>query len=78
MMLKHATDAGEAGQRVRHTNQRRQTVANENKGAALITGTSLGITVTLRLYLLPSLRQRWSRQRNFLIQHSSGDYRGLR
>jgi hypothetical protein len=43
MMLKHATDAGEAGQRVRHTNQRRQTAANENKGAALITGASSGI-----------------------------------
>jgi len=43
MMLKHAKDAGEAGQRVRHTNQRRQTVANENKGAALITGASSGI-----------------------------------
>jgi hypothetical protein len=46
MMLKHAKEAGEAGQRVRHTNQRRQTVVNENKVAALIAGTSSGITVT--------------------------------
>jgi NADP-dependent 3-hydroxy acid dehydrogenase YdfG len=43
MMLKHTKDDREAGQRVRHTNHRKETVANENRGIALITGASSGI-----------------------------------